>query len=166
MGNGLVTDVYSKPTDAHHYLDHRSCHPNHVKKGIPYGQALRLRRICDSDEVFDKRLKDLKGHLVKREFEGKFVDSQFIRAKSKNRDSLLCQDNTVKKNGRVSFVLNFRPALSGVRNIIPSLWPILLASDDIIRIFGAKPMVAFRRPRNFKDDLLHSKLRGGGEFFG
>ena len=101
MGNGLVTDVYSKPTDAHQYLDHRSCHPNHVKKGIPYGQALRLRRICDSDEVFDKRLKDLKGHLVKREFEGKFVDSQFIRAKSKNRDSLLCQDNTVKKNGRV-----------------------------------------------------------------
>ena len=69
---GLVTDVYSKPTDAHHYLDHRSCHPNHVKKGIPYGQALRLRRICDSDEVFDKRLKDLKGHLVKRGFEGKF----------------------------------------------------------------------------------------------
>ena len=53
-GNGLVTDVYPKPTDAHQYLDHRSCHRNHVKNGIPYGQALRLRRICDSDEVFEK----------------------------------------------------------------------------------------------------------------
>ena len=62
-GVGLVTNVYSKPTDAHQYLDHRSCHPNHVKKGIPYGQALRLRRICDSDEVFDKSLKDLKGAI-------------------------------------------------------------------------------------------------------
>ena len=102
----------------------------------------------------------MKGHLVKRRFEGKFVDSQFIRAKSKNRDSLLCQDNTVKKNGSIPFVLNFHPALSGIRNIIESLWPILRASDDMIRIFGEKPMVAFRRPRNFKDDLVHSRLRG------
>ena len=51
------------------------------------------------------------------------------------------------------------PALSGVRNIIESLWPILRASDDMIRIFGEQPMVVFRRPRNFKDDLVHSKLR-------
>ena len=107
---------------------------------------------------------DLKGHLVKRGLEGKFVDSQFIRAKSKNRDSLLCQDNTVKKNGSIPFVLNFHPALSGIRNIIESLWPILRASDDMMRIFGEKPMVVFRRPRNFKDDLVHSKLRGESSF--
>ena len=50
------------------------------------------------------------------------------------------------------------PALSGVRNIIESLWPILRASDDMIRIFGEQPMVVFRRPRNF------SKLRGESSF--
>ena len=38
------------------YLDYRSCHPKHVKMGIPYGQALRLRRICELDEVFEERL--------------------------------------------------------------------------------------------------------------
>ena len=35
----LQTDVYSKPTDTHQYLDIKSCHPAHVKKAIPYGQA-------------------------------------------------------------------------------------------------------------------------------
>ena len=45
-GKGLVTDLYSKPTDTHQLLHRTSCHPNHTKKGIPYSQALRMPRIC------------------------------------------------------------------------------------------------------------------------
>ena len=37
--NRISTDVYCKPTDTHQYLDSKSCHPRHVKNGIPYGQA-------------------------------------------------------------------------------------------------------------------------------
>jgi hypothetical protein len=51
--------VYSKPTDAHQNLNFKSCHPPHVKRGIPYGQALRLKRICHSDKVFESRLQEL-----------------------------------------------------------------------------------------------------------
>ena len=43
----LQTDVYSKPTDTHQYLDFKSCHPAHVKKAIPYDQALRLKQVCN-----------------------------------------------------------------------------------------------------------------------
>ena len=43
VDNKIITDVHSKETYSHQYLDHRSCHPKHVKVGIPYGQALRLR---------------------------------------------------------------------------------------------------------------------------
>ena len=55
--NKISTDVYSKPTDTHQYLDNRLCHPRHVKPGISYGQALRMRRICDSDKIFEERFK-------------------------------------------------------------------------------------------------------------
>ena len=41
----LCADVHCKKTDTHQYLDYSSCHPRHAKKGIPYGQALRLRVI-------------------------------------------------------------------------------------------------------------------------
>ena len=54
----LHTDVYCKPTDANQYLNYKSCHPPHVQRGISYGQALRFKRICDSDEVFERRLDD------------------------------------------------------------------------------------------------------------
>ena len=55
------TDGYSKLTDAQQYLNFGSCHPPHVKRGIPYGQGLRLKRICSPEEVFERRLSDLKG---------------------------------------------------------------------------------------------------------
>ena len=33
VGGGISTDVFSKPTDTHQYLDYR-CHPKHVKTQI------------------------------------------------------------------------------------------------------------------------------------
>ena len=51
-GGILETDLYCKPTDTHQYLQRGSCHPWHVKKAIPYGQALRIRRICSDDGKF------------------------------------------------------------------------------------------------------------------
>ena len=51
------TDVYHKPTDTDKYLNFKSCHPSYLKKYIPYSQALRLRRTCDSDYTFKIRVK-------------------------------------------------------------------------------------------------------------
>ena len=67
-GSNVYTDMYSKPTNTHQYLDFKSCHPRHVKEAIPYGQALRLRRICSSDNIVDERIKELKRNLSKRGF--------------------------------------------------------------------------------------------------
>ena len=51
----LDTDVYIKATDSHQYLHRTSGHPNACKKGIPFVQALRLRRICSKVDFFKKR---------------------------------------------------------------------------------------------------------------
>ena len=55
----LKTDLFVKPTDTHQFLDPVSCHSCHCKKGIPYGQALRLNRICSDNETYDRRCNDL-----------------------------------------------------------------------------------------------------------
>ena len=100
--NRTSSDVYCKPTDIHQYLDSKWCHPSHVKKGIPYGQALRVRRICNSDEIFDKRLKELKGQLVKRGFKKNMIENQFEKAKAKRRENLLYQDTNRNKQQNIS----------------------------------------------------------------
>ena len=85
----LETDVYIKPTDSHQYLHHASCHPSSCKKGIPYAQALRLRRICSKDTFFEKRVQDLCGFLVERGYGRNFVEQQVDRARRIPRNKAL-----------------------------------------------------------------------------
>ena len=53
FNNGFITtSVYSKPADAHLYLNAELSHPSHVIKNIPKGQFIRLKRICSDDKGF------------------------------------------------------------------------------------------------------------------
>ena len=52
VDNQLVTSVYSKPTDAHLYLNAKSSNPKSQILGIARGVALRLRRICSDEDDF------------------------------------------------------------------------------------------------------------------
>ena len=63
LRNGHIeTDLHVKPTDKHQYLLKSSCHPSHTKRSLSYSMALRLRRICSTDELFNKRLNNLASH--------------------------------------------------------------------------------------------------------
>lgn len=76
----LVADVHMKDTDTHHYLHATSCHPLHCKTAIPFGQALRLKWICSSEESFDKRTKELVGHLSVSGYGKKIIEEDIRRA--------------------------------------------------------------------------------------
>ena len=93
-GSDVYTDVYSKPTDTHQYLDFKSCHLRHVKETIPYGQALRLRRICILDNIFDEQIKELKRNLDKKGFKKDKISVQCKKAKAKK--ALLVQNKGKK----------------------------------------------------------------------
>ena len=85
----LSTDVYSKPTDTNQYLLPSSCHPPHVTKGIPYSQALRIRRICSTDKSLKKRLGQLKNDLKRRGYKQSIIKKSFNKYHSISRNSLL-----------------------------------------------------------------------------
>ena len=50
---------------------------------IKYGQAFRIRRICDSEEMFRKRFQELSGDFVKKGFKRKLWDSQILNVNAK-----------------------------------------------------------------------------------
>ena len=50
--HNIQTDLYTKPTDSHNYLNYKSAHPRHCRAGIPYSQFLRLKRICSTEMTF------------------------------------------------------------------------------------------------------------------
>ena len=60
----LTTDLYTKPTDTHQYLDRDSFHPGHSKKSIAYSQVLRIRPISFRTEDFVQRTQEVKSFLI------------------------------------------------------------------------------------------------------
>ena len=51
----IRVDVYAKSTNSFSYTLPKTCYQKNNIRNIPRGIALRLRRICDDDETFEKR---------------------------------------------------------------------------------------------------------------
>ncbi|XP_068691550.1 uncharacterized protein [Montipora foliosa] len=93
----ISTDIYSKPTESHLYLPYNSSHPDHCKKAIPYGVALRIRRNCSTNASFVKRCSGYKSHLKQQNYNGNLVDKQFERAMQLERSDVLKPKTKTKK---------------------------------------------------------------------
>ena len=78
LHNGkIVTDLYTKPADKPQYLLHSSCHPIHTKRAIPFSLALRLRRICSTNETFTLRTNELIDYPYKRGYNRYFLQREY-----------------------------------------------------------------------------------------
>ena len=66
--NKIAVDVYAKPTYSFTYILPSTCYPKRNINNVPKGIALRLRRICDSDEKFDIRSNEYQNHLIARDY--------------------------------------------------------------------------------------------------
>ena len=158
MNGKIETDLYTKPTDSHNYLPWGSCHPQSTKKGIPYSQALRLRRICSLQNDFHKRLGDLKVYLSFRGFPIRHIKEAFDRVKSLKRlDTLNYQEN--KNNDRVTFPITFHPNLSDLPKAVHEKYHnIILKNPKNIEIFKDPPMLTYRRPKNLRELITRATL--------
>eukprot|EP00061_Rhincodon_typus_P015304 g42910.t1 len=85
----LNTRLYHKPTDNLTMLHFSSFYPKHVKTAIPYGQALRIHRICSDEEERDGHLKVLKDAPIGTGYDAQLINCQFQCATVKNRNDLL-----------------------------------------------------------------------------
>ena len=70
-------DVNYKPTNGFTYILPTICYPRKSINSIPHSIALRLRRICDSDEKFNYRSEEYKNYLIVRDYHPGLVDKQF-----------------------------------------------------------------------------------------
>ena len=158
-GAGIKTDLFVKETDTHQYLEFSSCHTFHTKKGIPYGQALRIRRIVSDDRVFDTRCGELKEWLMDRGYPERLVEEQIGRAKLEDRNGLLDRNRFNRKNDRDVLVLSYHPCLSkNVHSIVRNAHPILQVDAEHRRVFSEVPMVSYRRAKSLCDILVRARV--------
>lgn len=147
--------------DTHQYLHYKSCHPFHTKKGIPYGQALRLRRICSNNDDFELRCQDLQKWLYDRGYDSGKVAIEINRAREKDRLSLLGEKQISENANTINLVVTYHPALNKkVVQALNRLQYLLNLDTEHHRVFRDVPRVSFRHPKSLKDILVRSKLPG------
>ena len=158
LENGqIITDLYTKPTDKHIYVDRKSSHPTNVKKSLPYGLGIRLKRICSRDSDYIKRRGELKCYLRKRGYSSNFIETQLIKVDKLKRSDLLQYKQTNNKQKRVPLVVTYSRHLPDLHKISRDHMPLLHKSPDMQQIFNEPPLIAYRRDRNLNDILVHGK---------
>ena len=84
--NNICVDIYAKPTNSFTYVLPSTCYPGKNIEKVPEGVALRLRRICDTDEKFDNRSIEYQKYLIARDYKPHLVKKQFLKTRNISRD--------------------------------------------------------------------------------
>ena len=75
--NNLVFDIHYKLTNSFNYLTYTSCHPPHTKNNILLSLAKRIVSIVTNNR--EKRVKELKEHLLDRKHPQNIIDCSFTK---------------------------------------------------------------------------------------
>ena len=155
----LYTDLYTKPTDSHNYLRYDSAHPPHSKKGLPYGQFLRLKRICTNDKGFEKNAEKMKNDFIYRGYPKKSLTDSIEKCKELTRENLLAQRPKTKSNNddTTYLVQTFRPCKNSLVDTIKTNWDILGRSKETKTMHRSKLTCSFKKPKSIKDYLVRAK---------
>ena len=154
----LATSLYSKPTDAHMYLNTSSNHPKHVIKNIPKGQFIRIRRICSNLNDYKSNSNILSVFLQKRGYSREALTDVINNVAKIKRDELLLDKEKPKKDPQTIFVSEWHPSLSKLPSILKKHFHLLESDQELTRIFPTPPSVAFRRPKSLRNHLIRSQL--------
>ena len=157
----LCTSVFEKDTNVHQYIEFSSCHPLSCKKGIPYSQAKRYRRITSDDDNFKRDLNSLETYFRRRNYPADILSEAIQKASNLTVEEAL-KSNSSKQNNQsvIPFVCTYNPSLPNIGKIINQYWGLfkISASESVRRLFDSKPIVAYKRPTNIHDMIVHSKM--------
>ena len=106
--------------DRQNYLDARSEHPKSLKDSIPYSQALRIKRICSSQQEFLNHTAKIINQFQKRGHDRSLIEQQINKANLQERKQLL---NEKKKETAKNIPLSFKYSITlpKIKEIVMSL---------------------------------------------
>ena len=127
----LVLMFFSKPTNSFTYVLPSTCYPNRNFKNVPKGIALRMRRICESDEKYDKQSEEYQKYFMVRDYQNGSVKRQFEEVKKLSRSE--DQRPKVKSNQvrKPNFFTTYNLSLPNMDAVVKKYLPILNSDENL-----------------------------------
>lgn len=154
----LFTNIFRKPTASNSLLKWQSHHPIPLKKGIPKGQFLRVRRNCSRMKDYHHQARELGERFLKRGYPRDTLETAYQHALCQDRNKLLIPKPHQKdaNEGKVRVITTFDERSEEAVSIIKKYWEVLKMDPELQEIVPLKPQVTYRRGRSIRDRMVHS----------
>ena len=149
----ISVDVFSKATNSFTYVLPNTCFPKSNIENIPKGVALRLRRICDSDNKSEKRSKEYQNYFIGRDYKPRKVRKQFSDIRNISREEAR-QPKTHNERFSTScnLITQYNPLLPNIKTIIKKHLPVLHSNQNMLEIFPRNTInVTYKRGKNLRE---------------
>ena len=144
------------------YLLPPSSHHQFLYRNIPFGVALRLRRICSRDDWLEEQLLEFKHFFQHRRYNNNIINKGFKRAKNIARsDALLPKPSTIDSLQNLMLVMDYHPNFRDIPKLIRDHLSILYESPLMKKVFSkdtTRIRIGFCRTKDLKDLLVPSAL--------
>ncbi|XP_073407501.1 uncharacterized protein [Dendrobates tinctorius] len=87
--NHIITTLFRKTTATNNLLHFESFHPAHLRKGIPKGQFIRIRRNCSCTEDFMRESRQLSNRFRERGYPRRIVSGAIEFSRNRPREEFL-----------------------------------------------------------------------------
>ncbi len=153
----LETSIYRKNTDRNTILHATSFHPDHLIENIPYGQFIRLRRICSNEEDYHIKAKEMSERFEQRGYDKSLIDRAIEKANRKEREELLNPAPTQHDDKNdITFVTEYSTASRQLKQIINRHWKVLECDPSLDHLSSSRPRFCFKRGRNVRNSVVSS----------
>ena len=140
------------------YLLPQSSHHPSVYRNIPFGVALRLRRICSRDDWFEEQLEEYHQFFKHKKYKNSVIRKGFDQAKNTSRsNALLSKSRTNYTKCNLVLVMDHHPNLKDLPKLIKNHLPTLYESPRMRKVFSDDKVqirTGSRRTKNLKDLLV------------
>ena len=156
----LDTKVYRKETDRNSFLDFSSYHTPGLKKGLPYSQLVRIKRICSSEMAFEEQAADLCSRFREKGYREDILNDALQRARDLDRNHLLKpkpSSSSISSN-KIVCATTFSPLSKDLRQIVEKHWHMLQSDPCVGKSFSEMPVFAHKRAKNLRDTLVRADL--------
>ncbi|XP_040266912.1 uncharacterized protein LOC120981438 [Bufo bufo] len=154
----ITTSLFRKSTATNNLLHYQSFHPIHMKRGIPKGQFLRLRRNCTNVTDFKTASADLTTRFRKRGYPRRLITRSYEEAKNADRMQLFTP-KLKTRDGKVHLIKRYNNQWSALYKILESHWFLLTSDHRLIPHMDEKPKIIARKAPSLKDKLVCSHFQ-------
>ena len=140
------------------YLKYGSSHPKSCKNAIPFSQFLRLKRLCSDRQDLKAKEKEMEHFFLARDYPQDIVSKAIDRVSHISRADALKQKEPAEVMNRVILTLTYNSHSKVIKDIVEKNFHMLNLDEEVGYLFQQKPLISYRRDRNIRDMLVHSRF--------